>query len=406
MNATYKNIAGVVLALFCASAAVAENHGPRQGNLYLNGFGHFYEPGSGEFDNDIELGIGGGLGYGFSDRFLGEINYLNSEHDLDDGSGNDVDLDQVQLDLIYKLSTELQSFSPYVVGGFGGVQASGSGSNFEDNQTSLGVGVFSDITKRVALRGEFRGVYSNDAQDLQPFFRLGLTAILGKVNDSVSGPVDSDGDGVYNPDDRCPNTPAGTAVDATGCALAGPGDADGDGVSDDLDRCPNTPAGIAVDSRGCALDGDGDGVPDYQDKCPDSEAGAKVDADGCYVELEKEVTIDLNLEFDSNSANLRTDHYPEIQRVVDFLRQYPTANAVIEGHTDSSGGAEYNQSLSEKRAASVRDYLVNQADVRAARLSSRGYGETRPIATNETVEGRQQNRRVSAVVSGTQTVRQ
>ena len=79
---------------------------------------------------------------------------------------------------------------------------------------------------------------------------------------------------------------------------------------------------------------------------------------------------------------------------------------MIEGHTDSSGAAAYNQSLSEKRAASVRDYLVNQADVDAARLTSRGYGETRPIATNDTAEGRAQNRRVSAVVEGTQTVRQ
>lgn len=405
MNATYKNIAGVVLALFCASAAVAENHGPRKGNLYLNGFGHFYAPPNSEFDQDLELGAGGGIGLGFTDRFLGEINFINSEHDFDDGSETDVDLNQLQLDLIYKLSTELQGFSPYVVGGYGGVEADGA-SSFDDNQTSLGVGVFSDITRRVAFRGEFRGVYSNEAQDIQPFFRLGLTAILGKLNDDVSGPLDSDGDGVYNPDDRCPNTPAGTAVDATGCALAGPGDADGDGVTDDIDRCPTTPAGIAVDSRGCALDGDGDGVPDYLDKCPDSEAGAKVDADGCYVELEKEVTIDLNLEFDTNSANLRTDHYPEIQRVVDFLRQYPTASAVIEGHTDSSGAAAYNQSLSEKRAKSVRDYLVDQANVSADRLSSKGYGETRPIASNETTEGRQQNRRVSAVVAATQKVRQ
>jgi len=131
-----------------------------------------------------------------------------------------------------------------------------------------------------------------------------------------------------------------------------------------------------------------------------------VDAEGCYIELDKEVTIDLNLEFDTNSADLRSDHYPEIQQVVDFLRQYPTATAVIEGHTDSRGAAAYNQSLSERRAASVRDYLVSQGGVAADRLTSRGYGETRPKASNDTAEGRQDNRRVSAVVSGTQKVRQ
>ena len=406
MNVTFKQMAVAAVALVFASAAVAENHGPRKGNLYLNGFGHFYATSGSDFDDDLELGPGGGVGYGFTDRFLGEINFLNSEHDVDADSTDEVDLNQLQLDLIYKLSTELRTISPYVVGGYGGVEGSSTFSSFNDNQASLGFGLFSDITRRVAMRGEFRGVWSNDAEDIQPFFRLGLTAILGRLNQDVAGPVDSDGDGVFDPDDRCPNTPRGEAVDATGCPPAGPGDADGDGVPDNLDRCPTTPAGVAVDSRGCALDGDGDGVPDYKDKCPDSEAGAKVDADGCYVELEREVTIDLNLEFDTNSANLRTDHYPEIQRVVDFLKQYPTANAVIEGHTDSRGAAEYNQALSERRAASVRNYLVEQAGIRAGRLTSQGFGETRPKASNDTAEGRQQNRRVSAVVAGTQTVRQ
>ena len=412
----YKKILGVVGAAVVAtsftSAVVAEDHGPTQGKFYLPIFGHYYSPPEdSDLDSDLELGVGVGVGYGLTDRLLGEINYLRSDHDITtaDRIGDDAKTEQVWLDLVYKLSdSSNKAFTPYIVGGYGRVEAQRQGllGTLRENQVNAGVGFFSNMTPRVALRGDVRGVYSEDSGGVQPFFKLGLTAMLGAIEGAADGPTDSDGDGVYDSDDRCPNTPAGTAVDSDGCALAGPGDADGDGVNDDADRCPTTPAGVEVDSRGCALDSDGDGVPDYQDKCPDSERGAKVDADGCYVELEKEVTIDLNLEFDTNSADLRSDHYPEIQRVVDFLRQYPTANAVIEGHTDSRGAAAYNQSLSERRAASVRGYLETQGGVDSSRLSSRGYGETRPKASNETAEGRQQNRRVSAVVAGTQTVRQ
>jgi len=412
----YKKILGVVGAALVASsftsAVVAEDHGPTQGKFYIPLFGHLYAPPEdSDLDEDLEIGWGTGIGYGLTDRLLGEINYLRSDHDITamGREGDDAKTEQVWLDLVYKLSPDdFRSFTPYLVGGYGRLESQRQGvlSTLRENQANAGIGFFTNMSPRVALRGDIRGVYSVDSGGLQPFFKLGFTAMLGAIEGGASGPTDADGDGVYDSDDRCPNTPAGTAVDSDGCALAGPGDADGDGVNDDADRCPTTPAGVAVDSRGCALDSDADGVPDYQDKCPDSERGSKVDADGCYVELEKEVTIDLNLEFDTDSADLRSDHYPEIQRVVDFLRQYPTANAVIEGHTDSRGAAAYNQSLSERRAASVRNYLETQGGVDAGRLSSRGYGETRPKASNETAEGRQQNRRVSAVVAGTQTVRQ
>jgi OOP family OmpA-OmpF porin len=132
----------------------------------------------------------------------------------------------------------------------------------------------------------------------------------------------------------------------------------------------------------------------------------RVDEKGCYIELEETVTIDLNLEFDTDSYDLRVDHYVEIQRVVQFLREYPTANAVVEGHTDSDGSEAYNQALSERRAASVRVYLVEQGGMNADRLASVGYGEMRPVAANDSPAGKQSNRRVSAVVSGSQTVRQ
>ena len=92
-------------------------------------------------------------------------------------------------------------------------------------------------------------------------------------------PLDSDGDGVPDYRDICPNTPKGVKVDDLGCPL----DSDGDGVPDYLDKCPNTPPNVSVDSEGCPLDSDGDGVPDYLDKCPDTAPGVKVDSTGCPV---------------------------------------------------------------------------------------------------------------------------
>ena len=99
----------------------------------------------------------------------------------------------------------------------------------------------------------------------------------GAIVDARGCPRDSDHDGVYDGIDRCPNTPPNTPVDQYGC----PRDSDGDGVPDNLDRCPNTPHGVAVDANGCPRDSDGDGVPDYLDRCPNTPRGTPVDANGC-----------------------------------------------------------------------------------------------------------------------------
>lgn len=95
--------------------------------------------------------------------------------------------------------------------------------------------------------------------------------------DAQGCPIDDDGDGVFNGTDQCPSTPRGCTVDAQGCPL----DADGDGVCDGLDQCPDTPKGCAVDTQGCPHDADNDGVCDGKDQCANTPAGAQVDSDGC-----------------------------------------------------------------------------------------------------------------------------
>jgi OOP family OmpA-OmpF porin len=115
------------------------------------------------------------------------------------------------------------------------------------------------------------------------------------------------------------------------------------------------------------------------------------------------VTIALNVEFDTDKAVVKEKYNSEINKVADFMKNYPKTTAVIEGHTDNVYTPEYNQKLSEARANSVRLYLINHFGVKASRLSSVGYGQTKPIASNNTEEGRQKNRRVQAVIKAVTT---
>jgi OOP family OmpA-OmpF porin len=110
------------------------------------------------------------------------------------------------------------------------------------------------------------------------------------------------------------------------------------------------------------------------------------------------VTITLDVEFDTNKAIVKDEYRNEINKVADFMKTYPNTTAVIEGHTDNVDTAEYNQKLSEARANSVRQYLIDNFGIKASRLTAVGYGETKPIASNKTEEGRQKNRRVQAVI--------
>lgn len=227
---------------------------------------------------------------------------------------------------------------------------------------------------------------------------------------------DSDGDGVPDDKDRCPNTPAGAKVDAQGCEL----DSDGDGVVDRLDKCSNTPAGAKVDAQGCELDSDGDGVVDRLDRCPGTPRGAKVDAQGCELDSDGDGVVDAldecpgtpkgdkvdargctlastiilrGVRFDNDSAEIRADARPILDEAVATLKRYPQIKVEVAGHTDSRASEAYNLDLSLRRAQAVVDYFV-QMGIEAGRLSAKGYGESQPIADNATAEGRATNRRV------------
>ncbi|MBC2838072.1 OmpA family protein [Robiginitalea sp. SC105] len=203
----------------------------------------------------------------------------------------------------------------------------------------------------------------------------------------MNGCPDSDGDGVADKDDACPNE-AGLP------ALSGCPDADGDGVADKDDECPSE-AGPA-ENNGCPWpDTDGDGVLDKDDQCPD--VAGTVANNGCP-EVTEEVQAQLNeyartILFDTGKASLKPESTRVFVDIIRILDQYPNSNFTVEGHTDSVGSNELNQKLSEERANSVRDFLISEG-IDASRLRAVGYGEERPIATNNTRAGRTQNRRV------------
>lgn len=259
------------------------------------------------------------------------------------------------------------------------------------------------------------------------------------VAGTIKGCPDSDGDGIADKDDRCPNE-AGPA-ESRGCP-----DRDGDGVADQFDDCPDQ-AGTAA-NNGCPVsDTDGDGIPDENDKCPeqagtaatmgcpdrdgdgvadaddrcpdaagpfagcpDSDGDGVIDADdvcpneaglannkGCP-ELKQEVKEVLEfamraVQFETGRATLKAESYAVLDQIVNIMKQYPAYALRISGHTDNVGATSTNQILSQQRAEACYEYLANSG-VDATRMSFAGYGESRPISSNNSSEGRRLNRRV------------
>jgi outer membrane protein OmpA-like peptidoglycan-associated protein len=208
-------------------------------------------------------------------------------------------------------------------------------------------------------------------------------------------PTDKDGDGVVDSKDKCPNTQAGRKVNADGCEL----DSDGDGVVDGQDRCPNTPAGRKVGADGCELDTDGDGIVDGVDKCPTVFAKT---ADGCPLPVApapapapKKLVLE-GVNFDNDQATLRTGDIAVLDQAAASLKEWGDIKVEVAGHTDSKSSDSYNMQLSARRAAAVREYLIGKG-VAADRLTAKGYGESQPVADNNTEEGRFKNRRVELV---------
>jgi OOP family OmpA-OmpF porin len=293
-----------------------------------------------------------GLGYGLSSNWDAEINY--TKMNLDTSLGRD-DLDQWGLDFIYSSNTRYADrWTPYVVAGLGH-------NRFNDYRQTLitaGMGMKMEVGQGIDWRTGIRSYYDFDDKTLD----LGVeTALVFKFGTPAQRSAVAP-------------TPAPAAAPAAQPAAPAIADSDGDGVPDSRDECPNTPRNHVVDARGCSI-------------------------------MTEEVQrIDLQVQFDYDRSEVKPEFLADIRRVADFLRANAGTVANLEGHTDSAGTSEYNQGLSERRVNAVRNILINEFGLEAGRVTATGYGESRPVATNDTPAGRALNRRVVTVISATQQV--
>ena len=295
-----------------------------------------------------EYGFTLGLGYDFTDKLSGEINVF----DMDlDGPGPDEDLFQYRFDLLYSFDRQIGALTPFIVGGAGH-------NDFSQNEETVydaGLGVKYQLSENLEWRTAVRKFWGMD----EHYHDYGIDTSLVFRFGGNGEPA------------RAASTPAA--------------------------RTPAAPAAPVAS----APDADGDGVPDSRDACPDTPRTHRVDDRGCSIVLEEVARIDLNVQFDYDQAVVKPEYVAEIRQVADFLNEHDDTVAVLEGHTDSVGTDEYNMGLSQRRVDAVRQILIEQFNIAPGKVTARGYGESRPAATNDTAEGRAQNRRVESVISTT-----
>jgi OOP family OmpA-OmpF porin len=399
---------------------------------WVGGFAEYYNA-----DNDKPKpvgyltnghGIGGEIGFRFRESLGLRFEYSSLDIDTDKTKlGSAVPNNSGQrmgADVLFFLDNDLLYW-------FGGVKYESIGNKGSVGNVGLG--------KHWAINDDWRviteaALYHDFGERFRNYgVKVGLAYTWGAKASKPMAPADSDRDGVYDSVDQCANTPMGTQVDATGCNI----DADGDGVLNSMDKCPNTPVGTAVDAMGCNNDLDGDGILNDIDKCPDTPAGTVVGAKGCSLEIDSDqdgildqddqcadtpltdladatgcsifvdekVKMNLEARFAISSAEISNEDAPKFVEFAEFMNRFPNTQAVIEGHSSQDGPAVFNQVLSEKRANSVKQLMIDTYGIAAERLVAVGYGEERLLDTANTREAHKVNRRIEAVVTAIQKVK-
>jgi len=327
---------------------------PMAGGIVLEGDQHL--------DNDVAYSLG--LGYNFTQSFGVEavLAYANPEKE---NANDDVDLWNYRIDALYHFMPD-SALVPYVALGIGGYDLDSD----REFMANYGLGLLYSLTDSVALRADVRhlAVFNESNLENNLLYTAGLKFQFGGREEAPA------------------------PVAAAAVSPPTPLDSDGDGVTDDRDQCPDTPRGVNVDDKGCPLDSDRDGVTDDRDQCPDTLKGVVVDDKGCELKL----TLHINFGFDKTA--IRPEFKSELEKAAAFVRKHSDIPYILlAGHTDSIGTEEYNRRLSMERAQAVRQALIEDYGIDGSKLITRGYGESRPVASNETEEGRYQNRRVELI---------
>lgn len=378
-------VAGVAMSFAILSAPVLAQE--QETRSYLTGGATYVFE---DFERASDDGIGGFLGFGktLNEQWTIEFSGFYNEFKRDQG-GPEWEEYGAKLDGLFFYSRDAR-FSPYVGFGVGGIQTDVNflGQDFDsfDPFVDAGVGFISYVGSRFGLRADLRYRYfdptdiPNTSPIVEPVLRVGAVIALGpKPVVEPKGPADADGDGVADDADLCPSTPKGVKVDAKGCPPVN--DEDSDGVPDDQDRCPGTAKGVAVDKNGCPITGSG--------KFKVTGQGADLRFEDAFFEFDRYDLSDYGKAMLDDAASV----------IEGLTEKYPSLKIDISGHTDSVGSDGYNQGLSERRANAVKDYLIRKG-VEAGRISTYAYGESKPVATNDTPEGRAQNRRAETRTRG------
>ena len=315
-----------------------------------------------------DLYTGAGIGIELTPTIALELEYGETDSDALNGNGDKVNghkFEQKSYSGNFTIGTETFSgytnspFKPYVLIGAGQSKTSmafddGSKATSKDTIGNLGLGAYYRINDALSLRGEGRAIYNFDNDWWEGLALAGLNVVLGGHLAPAAPVVEP------------------TPVEPAPVILID-GDDDQDGVLNSVDKCPGTPLNVVVD------------------------------ADGCPREIPVDVALRMELRvfFDNDKTVIKDQYKPEIQKVAEKMSEYPNSTASIEGHASKTGpSARYNQRLSEARANAVKSMLVNQFGVAPQRISTVGYGYDRPIADNNTAEGRAMNRRVYAIITG------
>ena len=372
---------------------------------YVGVFGAFVVPermdlvkGSSDvnLDNSWALGVKGG--YIFPSKWLAaevEYTYLANQDVNKPGTGH-FNANNIMANLLLRYPEGM--IRPYIGAGLGWSFADCSSASDNNYGWQALAGINLEINPSVSVDFGYRYFSSDltfnnvDTKAEDHILLAGLNYHFGGQKPVPPPPKEEPVPVVQEKIVKCPNTPAGCIVDKDGCPM----DSDGDGVCDGLDKCPNTPKGCIVDKDGCPIDSDKDGVCDGLDKCPDTPEISKVDANGCPVMA----VIRLYVQFEYKKSVVKPEFFNEIKKLGDFMKNHPNLNATIEGHTDNIAAADYNLKLSKERAEAVMKVLIEREKIDPKRLTAVGYGLTKPIASNDTEEGRAKNRRVEALLEG------
>lgn len=313
-----------------------------------------------------DLYTGAGIGIELTPTIALELEYGETDSDALNGNGDKVNghkFEQKSYSGNFTIGTETFSgytnspFKPYVLIGAGQSKTSmafddGSKATSKDTIGNLGLGAYYRINDALSLRGEGRAIYNFDNDWWEGLALAGLNVVLG-------GHL----------------APAAPVVEPTPVEpiVVTDGDDDQDGVPNSVDKCPGTPLNVVVDADGCPRE----------------------------ISMDDALRMELRVFFDNDKTVIKDQYKPEIQKVAEKMNEYPNSTASIEGHASKTGpSARYNQRLSEARANAVKSMLVNQFGVAPQRISTVGYGYDRPIADNNTAEGRAMNRRVYAIITG------